>query len=379
MSASRCLRLLLPSLLLATTIAWAALPPAIPSSAGAPAEAGATPAPASDAPTTDAGGLTTLAPVVVTGIQPGPGLWQVRRNGNTLWIVATLSPLPKRIDWEPRELDALVARADRVLTPPRFEIDAEIGFFGRLRLVPSALRARNNPEDRRLAEILPPELYARWEVQKAKYLGRDRSIERRRPFIAAYELTEAAYRELDLRRDNIVWKRVERQARRHQREIVPVSVQLKLEDPREALREFERSGLDDIACLEATLARLENDTRNMVLRANAWAVGDLAALRELPFESELRACALALLGSESLKKRGFAELPRRSVEEWVRVAEESLARHATTVAVADFQLLTNDDGLLAALRARGYEIIEPGTDAAVSPTDGPAPPLESAE
>ena len=67
--------------------------------------------------------------------------------------MATLSPLPKRIDWEPRELDALVARADRVLTPPRFEIDAEIGFFGRLRLVPSALRARNNPEDRRLAEM----------------------------------------------------------------------------------------------------------------------------------------------------------------------------------------------------------------------------------
>lgn len=338
--------------------------PAYAATEDTPPEDAATEAPAEPAP-------TVLETVVVTGIQPGPGLWQVRKGEHTLWIVATLSPLPKRIEWEPRELDALVARADRVLTPPGVGIDADIGFFGRLRLVPSALRARNNPDERRLAEVLPPELYARWEVQKAKYLGRDRNVEKRRPFIAAYELTDAAYRELDLRRENIVWKRVERQAKRNKREIVPVTVRLRIEDPRETLREFERGALDDLACMEATLTRLENDTRNMVLRANAWAVGDLETLRELRFESELRACVLALLGSESLKKRGFADLPRRSVEEWVRVAEESLAGHATTVAVADFQVLTNPDGLLAALRAKGYEIIEPGAE--------PAPPPEEAE
>jgi hypothetical protein len=346
-----------PALLLLLSL----LLPAYAAAEDTPPEAPGTEAPAEPAP-------PVLETVVVTGLQPGPGLWQVRKGEHRLWIVATLSPLPKRIEWEPRELDALVARADRVLTPPGVEVDADIGFFGRLRLVPSALRARNNPDERRLADVLPPELYARWEAQKALYLGRDRDVEKRRPFIAAYELTEAAYRDLGLRRENIVWKRVERQARRSKREIVPVRVQLRVDDPREALREFERGALDDLACMEATLARLENDTRNMVLRANAWAVGDLATLRELRFDSELRACVLALLGSESLQKRGFADLPRRTVEEWVRVAEESLAGHATTVAVADYQVLTNPDGLLAALAAKGYEIIEPGEE--------PSPPAQ---
>jgi hypothetical protein len=325
-------------------------------------------APAADAQTTPPESapaepaLATLETVVVTGIQPGPGLWQIRKGENTLWVMATLSPLPKRMEWEPRELDALVARADRVLTSPGVDVDADIGFFGSLRLLPTALRARNNPDDKTLAEVLPSELYARWQAQKAIYMGRDRGVENRRPVFAAYELMDEALGDLDLKRENIVWDRVERIAKRNDRDIVRVGVSIKVEDPRDALKEFERSAVDDVGCMEATLARLETDTANMVERANAWAVGDLRTLEDLRVESEIRACALALLGTDALKNRGFNDLPKRVVDEWVRVAEESLAEHATTVAVADFQVLTNDDGLLAAMRAKGYTIIAPGEE-----------------
>lgn len=341
-----------------------ATPPAAP--AVDPPSADAVP------PTDAAPALATLETVVVTGIQPGPGLWQIRKGDHTLWIMATLTPLPRRMEWEPRELDALVARADRVLTSPGVGVDADIGFFGGLRLLPSALRARNNPDDKTLSEVLPPELYARWETQKAKYMGRDRGVEERRPVFAAYALMEEALEDLDLKYDNIVWDRVERIAKRNDREIVGVSVRVKIDDPREALREFERSSVDDIGCMDATLRRLETDTPNMIERANAWAVGDLQTLEQLRVESEIRACALALLGTEALKKRGFDDLPRRVVDEWVRIAEESLAEHATTVAVADYQVLTNPDGLLPAMRAKGYEIIAPGEEPAVEAgsTDG---------
>ena len=302
----------------------------------------------------------TLEAVVVTGIQPGPGLWQVRKGDSTLWIMATLSPLPRRIAWEPRELDALVERADRVIAPPGIDVEADVGFFGGLRLLPSALRARNDPEDRELSEVLPPALYARWQAQKTRYMGRDRGVERRRPVFAAYALMEEALEDLDLRRDNIVWERVQRVARRADREIVDPDVKITIEDPRAALREFERAPVDDLACMEATLARLETDTAAMVERANAWAVGDIRTLEELDVESEIRACALALLGTEALRKRGFDDLPRRVVDAWLRVAEESLSESRTTVAVVDFQVLTNDDGLLPALRARGYAVFAPG-------------------
>lgn len=352
------------------TIAHAAPPAPTPVDPTPPAEASP---PAEDAATADEAApadeiapaepsLATLETVVVTGIQPGPGLWQVRKGDNTLWIMATLRPLPRRMEWEPRELDALVARADRVLTAPGVDVDADIGFFGGLRLLPSALRARNNPDDQTLAEMLPPEIYTRWQAQKAIYLGRDRGIEERRPVFAAYALMEEALEDLDLKRDNIVWDRVERIAKRNDRPIVDVEITITIDDPRDALREFEASQVDDLACMDATLTRLETDTDAMVERANAWAVGDLRTLEDLEFESELRACTLALLDVEALKKRGFADLPMRVIDEWVRVAEESLAEHATTVAVADYQVLTADDGLLAAMRAKGYEIIEPASD-----------------
>lgn len=321
--------------------------------------------------------LATLETVVVTGIQPGPGLWQVRKGDNTLWIMATLRPLPRRMAWEPRELDALVARADRVLTAPGVDVDADVGFFGRLRLLPTALRARDNPDDKALSEVLPPELYARWETQKAKYMGRDRGIEQRRPVFAAYALMQEALEDLDLKRDNIVWDRVERIAKRHDREIVPVEVRITIDDPRDALREFEKAPVNDTACMEATLKRLETDTQAMVERANAWAVGDLRTLGELEFESEIRACALALLDVEALRKRGFNDLPKRVVDEWVRVAEESLASYATTVAIADYQVLTADDGLLAAMRAKGYVIIAPGEEPVEEPTPVEVPTIDS--
>lgn len=304
--------------------------------------------------------VPVLETLVVTGIQPGPGLWQVRHGTHTLWIMGTLSPLPRRMEWEPRELDERVANADRVLAPPRGGIDTGLNLFGRLTLLPAALRARNLPDSQRLADVLPPELYARWQVQKARWIGEAPVLERRRPMFAAFALMEEALEDLDLERENIVWQRVERIARREGREIVRVRVEARLDDPRQALREFNSGGFDDLACLEATLARLEQDTGLLVERANAWAVGDTATLLERRFDDELRACALAVLATEAAKKRGLDTLPQRLVEAWLQAASESLETTANTVAVSDLRLLLADDGLLAGLRARGYLVLPPG-------------------
>ena len=47
--------------------------------------------PASDLPIRD------LDTMVVSGVQPGPGLWKVRKGEHTLWILGTVSPLPRRM------------------------------------------------------------------------------------------------------------------------------------------------------------------------------------------------------------------------------------------------------------------------------------------
>jgi len=37
--------------------------------------------------------------LVVTGEQPGPGLWKVSKGDHVLWVLGTISALPKRMKW----------------------------------------------------------------------------------------------------------------------------------------------------------------------------------------------------------------------------------------------------------------------------------------
>ena len=60
-----------------------------------------------------------LEEVVVSGAQPGPGLWHVERDGHELWILGTLTPLPRRMQWVADEVQATVARSKEVVLGPQ--------------------------------------------------------------------------------------------------------------------------------------------------------------------------------------------------------------------------------------------------------------------
>jgi hypothetical protein len=85
-----------------------------------------------------------------------------------------------------------------VIGPPTVSMGSDIGFFRGLMLVPSLLKARNNPGGMHLQDMVPADLYARWLPLKARYMGRDRGVEKRRPIFAAQELYEAAMRKSGL-------------------------------------------------------------------------------------------------------------------------------------------------------------------------------------
>ena len=46
------------------------------------------------------------------------------------------------------------------------------------------------------------------------------------------------------------------------------------------IKEFKDEPLNDLPCLESVLNRLESDLGLLRARANAWATGDIAALRD---------------------------------------------------------------------------------------------------
>lgn len=303
--------------------------------------------------------VTTMATVVVSGKQPGPGLWRVSKDGHNLWILGTLSPLPKRMDWESGKVERLVAKSQELLAPPSATVGAKLGIFSQLALIPTALRARNDPAGRTLEEQLSPEVYQRWLVLKKRFLGRDRAAEKRRPIIAANKLFEEALDDNDLSERQRVWPVLRKAAKKAKIVITEPKETIVIADPKKTFREMAKTPLEDAACFEVTLQRLETDLDGMKARANAWAVGDIQTLMDMPHVEESRVCADALLATQIAEREGIADLRERMRERWLDAAEAALAKNASTVAALPIENLLREDGLLAALRARGYDIQAP--------------------
>jgi hypothetical protein len=204
--------------------------------------------------------IRDMETLVVSGVQPGPGLWKVRKGDHTLWLLGTVSPLPRRMQWESRDVEKVIAQAQEVIDPPGVKIDAKIGIFQQLWLAPKAFAARRNPDGQTLQQIVSPAMYARWQVLKARYIGRDADVEEYRPMFAAMELFQEAIEGTGLRQGGVVYPVVERLRKRHDVPKTETRVTVMIADPKVALQEFRESRLDDLDCFDKTLQRLESRT-----------------------------------------------------------------------------------------------------------------------
>lgn len=317
------------------------------------------PAPAASSAPAVPGSVSNLAAVVVTGVQPGPGLWRVSKGGHAMWILGTLSPLPRNMQWRSQDLQQVIGQSQQVLLQPALKIKADIGFFGKLFLLPSAYSARKNDHGATLQQVLPPTVYARWEVLKQKYIGRDRGIERWRPIFAAQELYKKALQANDLSRDGGVQFTIDALLKHDGVKPVSTSYQVVIENPRAALKAFRAGGPRDITCLIRTMDSIEQDLPAMKARANAWATGDLQALQSLPDSRRRDACTAALADAGFAHALGLDDLPARLRATWLASARTALQTNTETLAILPMSELLKPDGYLAALKAEGYEVEAP--------------------
>jgi hypothetical protein len=302
-----------------------------------------------------------LEEVLVTGQQPGPGLWRVTRagdpHGHVLWILGNYSPLPRKMTWRSAELAGVLAVSQAVLAP--VSVSASAGPLGGVTLLPSLIGVRSNPDGKRLQEVVPADLYARWLPLKARYLGKNDGVEDWRPIFAAQDLYRAALKQNDLVPYDGVWPAVKKLARKARVPITEPGIELKVEKARAAIKEFKSTAFADVECFARTLQRLESDLELMRERANAWAVGDVARLRKLAPIERASACIGVMLESSFMQQRGFGDVLERARDAWVAAAEKSLASNESTVAVLSVDEILKPDGYVAQLKKRGYVVTDP--------------------
>ncbi len=322
-------------------------------------DAGATGA---DTVVVDEKGVIDMEAVVVSGMQPGPGLWKVRHGDHLLYLLGTQSPLPKGMTWRSDEVTQVLQLADEVLGPPGVTVNADVGFFRGLSMLPSALKAAKNPDGEKLQDVLPPELYARWSVLKQRYMGRDGGVEKKRPLIAVYELYGKALSRSGLQNaGGVVTPVIEGALKARGMKRTPTQLKITLEDPKGALADFRKETLkpQDLACFRKTLDLIEHELPQSAASARAWAVGDWTAIRNGARADERAACESAWFDTDTARKHGVRDIDARVRAKWLEMADASLRKNRITFATLSVWDLVKPDGYLAALQARGYTVEAP--------------------
>ena len=299
-----------------------------------------------------AGPATPIEEVVVAGQHEGPRMWIVRRGDHTLWILGTLSPLPKKMVWQPAAVQEVLKQTQEVVPAwPAYGIGANP--FTALRVYIEWRRLQKPPDQLPLRQSLPPALYARVEALKMRYAPHDDKLEDMRPMLAARELLTRVFDATGLALRNEVQQEVIKLA--HRQGVHIRQDKIRIEDPVNVLKEVGAVPLTgEVACLESVVTLLETDLGNMQARARAWALGDVETLRTLPHADDRTACVAAVSTSERVRK-----LITAASDDWLIAVQDSLARNQGTLAVQSMDRLLGESGVLATLKSRGYSVEGP--------------------
>lgn len=284
----------------------------------------------------------TVEEVLVTGEHPGPGMWEVTYGDHTLWILGTYSPLPQRLIWRSEEVEFAVSEAQQVLGNYSASFTMRGG---------NPLAMKGKP----LRRLLSRRAYSQWRELKRKYIGDIDEVETMLPVTAALVLRSNALAQNGLANADSVLNELSRLAKAYNVPVTNTHQLTKVIDGLPAGEDAERKGIE---FLQSTMKNLEADVRASRVRANAWAVGDIEALRAQAAADN----TTAQLYASSWPYFDDAELAALTVEtdaRWLSAAEQALRTNRTTVATLPIFMLLRPDGLLGALRSRGFEVIEP--------------------
>jgi len=307
---------------------------------------------ATDAPTPPAAAAlepssAVLDEVVVTGERSGPGMWRVRHGAATLWILGSMTPLPKGITWRSTQFEQVLATTQRVLIPKPFDI----GIVRILWLLITERSLLMVHGGERLKDVMPPDLYARFSAQRAKYTTEPDKWERYRPLIAAAFLQQAAFHQVGLSTRLDLGAAVRMLAEKHGVRVEELKI-AGVSDFLDVLKTL--SPATENACVAASLVTVEEDLPRLVERAQAWASGNVERITNLHEPPEVDACRAAL--DNGAGASDFINAVRRT---WLDSIDKYMQGDGVTVAVVNLDMLLEKGGLLDELAAKGYEIDAP--------------------
>jgi uncharacterized protein YbaP (TraB family) len=288
-----------------------------------------------------------LDEIVVTAERAGPGMWHVHRGDANVWILGSISPLPRDITWRSNQVENVLERTSQVLVQKPIEISIPRVLW----MLIADRKFLMVGGGKRLKDVLPPELYARFDAQRSKLEEPSDKWERYRPIIAAAFLQQAAFHRVNLSMRLDLGAALRNLAKKHGVRVEEIKV-AGASDMLEALKTMPAAA--ERTCVEASLTTLESGLPRLVERAQAWAEGNVERIENLPELKEVDACRSALD-----EGKGAFDVIGRIRQTWLENIEKYLRSAGTTIAVVNLDMLLERGGLLDELRADGYAIEGP--------------------
>jgi uncharacterized protein YbaP (TraB family) len=290
--------------------------------------------------------------VEVTGERPGPRLWRVSRGDHVIWLLGTLDPLPRKMIWRSKEVESVLGEVQAVVpTNPAVSVHANPFTWVRLYFQWRGVQLLDG--NARLKDAIPAGLYARTMTLVSRYDAGDHKIERLKPIFAALRLYRQALDFAYLVPGNQAQDEVLKMARK--RGVPIIQSKLKIEEPRDLLAQIGQLPHDaQVNCLEAVVERLETGMEPMKQEATAWAMGDVAALRQLMVPKTMDVCTAAISMSSQTR-----QLIDDANNGWDHQVDLALAGNRATLALKPIHELIGTRGILAAFKAKGYEVEGP--------------------
>jgi uncharacterized protein YbaP (TraB family) len=288
-----------------------------------------------------------LDEVVVTGERTGPEMWHVHRDASDLWILGSMSPLPKGITWRSKQFEQVLEHTNQVVIPKPFEV----GIARILWLLITERDILLVRGGKRLKDVMPPDLYVRFSALREQYHESSDKWEHYRPIIAAAFLQRTVFHAANLSTQLDLGAAVRMLAEKHKVRVEELKI-AGVHDALDALKTMPPA--TENACVEASLVTMEKDLPRLRDRADAWASGNIERIRSLREPTEVDACRAALDAGT-----GAAELIATVRRTWVDNMDHYLHRDGVTVAVVNMDMLLEKGGILDELRAKGYAIEGP--------------------
>jgi uncharacterized protein YbaP (TraB family) len=298
-------------------------------------------APADAPPTTD---WVSNEVVVVTAQAPGPAFWHLKKGDSEIWILGTLSPMPKTLSWNTKHLSELIEGSHVVLMPPA----ASAGFFETSWFLLTHRGLLSMPDDQKLEDTLPAALKARFVAARQLAKREADRYEDDPPIVAAMKLQQDFNEAKGFSQDE-PRRSVERIARAKH---VPVR-NIADYGALGMVKEFLRLPMDvQQACLADTVSDIEVHNIHAVAAAEAWAAGDLKEVKAHFSTPSMLRCAKT--------SSSFNKFFDRAVADYLTVINEALSKPGKTILLTDIGSLLRNSGVVEKLRAQGVTIEGPG-------------------